>query len=256
MLKVYPVSEDATNIGGDNLIFSNVLPMLKEECILRVYIIRGIELQAKDSNGKSDAYIELRVGKLKVDSRDNYIPNSINPEFGRMFELKVTLPLQKDLCIRVKDYDLISSDETIGETWIDLENRLLTKHRGTVGLPIYYNESGPNRWRDSQRPSQILAQLCKARNLEYVAPGHGETSLKIEKNVFNLEKYEKKPPKNAHFGSKDERLCLYVLHEFNLVPEHVETRKLYNPIQPGMEQGSSFLLILIEYLKFNSNFLF
>ena len=37
-------------------------------------------------------------------------------------------------------------------------------------------------------------------------------------------------------GRKDERLCLYVLKEFNLVPEHVETRKLYNPIQPGVEQ--------------------
>lgn len=57
-----------------------------------------------------------------------------------MFELKVVLPLQKDLCIRVKDYDLISSDEIIGETWIDLENRLLTKHRATCGIPIVYNE--------------------------------------------------------------------------------------------------------------------
>ena len=57
-----------------------------------------------------------------------------------MFELKVVLPLQKDLCIRVKDYDLISSDEIIGETWIDLENRLLTKYRATCGLPSAYYE--------------------------------------------------------------------------------------------------------------------
>jgi hypothetical protein len=68
------------------------------------------------------------------------MPNTTNPEFGRMFEFKATLPLQKDLCIRVKDYDLISSDEVIGETWIDIENRLLTKHRATCGLPVAYNE--------------------------------------------------------------------------------------------------------------------
>jgi len=58
----------------------------------------------------------------------------------RMFEMKVVLPMQKDLCIRIKDYDLICSDEIIGETWIDLENRFMTKHRATCGLPLAYNE--------------------------------------------------------------------------------------------------------------------
>ena len=57
-----------------------------------------------------------------------------------MFEMKVILPLQKDLCIRIKDYDLLMSDETIGETHIDLENRFLSKHRATCGLPLVYNE--------------------------------------------------------------------------------------------------------------------
>ena len=60
--------------------------------------------------------------------------------FNSMFELKVILPLQKDLCVRVKDYDLICSDEIIGETWIDLDNRFMTKHRATCGLPKVYYE--------------------------------------------------------------------------------------------------------------------
>lgn len=33
---------------------------------------------------KSDPYIQIEVGKLKVDNRDSYIPNSTNPEFGRL----------------------------------------------------------------------------------------------------------------------------------------------------------------------------
>lgn len=58
----------------------------------------------------------------------------------RLFELKALIPIHKDLKIRVKDYDLLSSDDTVGETTIDLENRYLTKFRATCGLPKTYWE--------------------------------------------------------------------------------------------------------------------
>ena len=58
-----------------------------------------------------------------------------------MFELKANLPIVKDLIIRIKDWDFLTSDETIGQTTIDLENRLLTKYRATCGLPSQYNMS-------------------------------------------------------------------------------------------------------------------
>ena len=86
---------------------------------------------------------------------------------------------------------MISSDETIGETWLDIENRLLTKHRATCGLPCTYNESGPNRWRDSRKPSHILADVCKLRNLQYALPKNGDLSLTIDNNVFTLDKFGK-----------------------------------------------------------------
>ncbi len=56
----------------------------------------------------------------------------------RMFELKATLPMDKDLVLRVKDYDLIGTDDVIGETVIDLENRFLSKFRAMCGLPQTY----------------------------------------------------------------------------------------------------------------------
>ena len=56
-----------------------------------------------------------------------------------MFELKAMMPLDKDLYIRIKDYDLLSTDDVIGETVIDLENRFLSRFRATAGLPITYS---------------------------------------------------------------------------------------------------------------------
>lgn len=59
--------------------------------------------------------------------------------FFSVFEVIGTLPLNKDLTIQVWDKDLTTSDDLIGETTIDLENRYLSRHRATVGLPKQYH---------------------------------------------------------------------------------------------------------------------
>ncbi|KAG1682552.1 Dysferlin [Nymphon striatum] len=200
------------------------LPALSsEDIIVRVYIVR------------SDPFVTIKMGRKKADSRDNYRPNTVNPIFGHMFELRGSLPLDKDLTVSIKDYDLVGSDDLIGETVIDLENRYLTKYRATCGLPKQYYISGPNIWRDGRKPREILGEVCDLQNLP-TPHFYSDFSVSIGKKLYTLLQFGDEPP-NPHLGPPGERIALHVLNTMGLAPEHVETRPLFSPMMPGLEQG-------------------
>uniref|UniRef100_A0A8C3IJY9 Dysferlin n=1 Tax=Chrysemys picta bellii TaxID=8478 RepID=A0A8C3IJY9_CHRPI len=206
-----------------------------QECLIRIYIIRAFDLQPKDSNGKCDPYVKISVGKKSINDQDNYIPCTLEPVFGKMFELTCTLPLEKDLKVTLYDYDLLSKDEKIGETVIDLENRFLSKFGARCGLPQTYCISGPNQWRDQLRPSQLLHLFSLQRNCK--APIYKPDRVIFREQEYVLSEFEDGKPLNPHLGAPEERLALYALRKQGLVPEHVETRPLYSPLQPEIEQG-------------------
>uniref|UniRef100_A0A183AJD0 C2 domain-containing protein n=1 Tax=Echinostoma caproni TaxID=27848 RepID=A0A183AJD0_9TREM len=169
--------------------------------------------------------------------RENLFSFLISFLMYRMFQLKCHLPIEKDLHIRIKDYDLLGTDDIIGETYVDLENRRLTKYRATCGLPQTYCVSGPNQWRDSKTPSEILADVCDYYSLP--PPQYEETgaSHNFGQKNFALDQFERGTIPNPHLGPAKERLSLHILNHLPLVKEHVETRMLFSPLQPNIEQG-------------------
>uniref|UniRef100_A0A673LEX8 Myoferlin n=1 Tax=Sinocyclocheilus rhinocerous TaxID=307959 RepID=A0A673LEX8_9TELE len=225
--KVYPLPDDP-GVPPPPQQFRELPDSVSQECVVRIYVVQAIDLQPKDNNGKCDPYIKISLGKKSIDDRDNYVPYTLNPVFGRMFELTCFLPQDKDLKIAIYDFDLLSRDEKVGETVIDLENRLLSRFGSYCGLAQTYCISGPNHWRDQLNPSKILEQLARWKGLRSIQ----RCLVYIYVCILEANKEI-----HEHLGPPSERIALHVLRTQGLVPEHVETRTLYSSFQPTLPQG-------------------
>ncbi|XP_077114709.1 myoferlin isoform X5 [Ranitomeya variabilis] len=234
--RIYPLSDDP-GIQAPPRQFRELPDSGPQECIVRIYIIRGIDLQPKDNNGLCDPYIKITLSKKVIEDRDNYLPNTLNPVFGRMYELSCYLPQEKDLKISVYDYDALTRDEKVGETVIDLENRFLSRFGSHCGLPQTYCVTGINQWRDQQKPSEILQNVARFKSVPPPVYSDNGTKATFSGREYSLEDCETNKKIHQHLGPAKERLALYILRGQGLVPEHVETRTLYSTFQPNLSQG-------------------
>ncbi|XP_055083337.1 LOW QUALITY PROTEIN: myoferlin [Periophthalmus magnuspinnatus] len=234
--KIYPLPDDP-GVPYPPRQFRELPESAPQECLVRIYVVRCISLQPKDTNGMCDPYLKISLGRKTVDDRDHYKPNTLNPEFGRMIEMSCFLPQDKDLKISVYDYDLLSRDEKVGETIIDLENRLLSRFRPSCGLPETYCISGINQWRDQLKPSHILQNVAKIRGVTAPTVEANGTTMIFDGKQYSLQEFEANTVIHSHLGPPRERLALHVLRKQGLVPEHVETRTLYSTHQPNLPQG-------------------
>uniref|UniRef100_A0A0R3RPS5 C2 domain-containing protein n=1 Tax=Elaeophora elaphi TaxID=1147741 RepID=A0A0R3RPS5_9BILA len=211
------------------------------KCTVRVYIVRAFDLVSRRKDGTCDAYISVKCGtKKKKNLRKDYRPNSLNPLFGQMIEMEVEIPMDKNLVVSVMDRHRIFSDNEIGHTVIDLENRLLTQFRATVGLPQKYTIRGPLVWRDQLTPLSILKRHCMKMNYptpEVLTKGD-DVGIVMAGVAVWLSDIENLPPTHGEIlGRPLQRIALYILTKMNLVPEHVETRPLYSAINMDSECG-------------------
>ncbi|XP_051968230.1 myoferlin isoform X1 [Xyrauchen texanus] len=234
--KVYPLPDDP-GVTPPPRQFRELPDSIPQECVVRIYVVRALDLQPKDNNGKCDPYIKIHLGKKCIDDRDNYMPNTLFPVFGRMFELTCFLPQDKDLKIAVYDFDLLTQDEKVGETVIDLENRLLSHFGSYCGLPQTYCISGPNQWRDQLKPSQILQHHARFKGISEPRTEDNGNTLTFGGQLYCLSDFEANKEIHQHLGPPSERIALHVLRTQVLVSEHVETRTLYSSFQPNMPQG-------------------
>ncbi|KAJ3607327.1 hypothetical protein NHX12_024379 [Muraenolepis orangiensis] len=234
--RVYPLSDDPGVMAPPRQ-FRELPDSGPQECLVRVYILRALDLQPKDNNGRCDPYMRISLGRNTIDDSDHYIPNTTNPVFGKMYEMSCYLPQEKDLKISVYDYDLLTRDEKVGETVIDLENRFLSRYNAYCGLPQTYCTSGSNQWRDQLKPSQILDNVARLKSMSKPRTEDNGNTLSFQGKDYTLAEFEANQEVHQHLGPARERMCLHVLRTMDLVPEHVETRTLFSSFQPTLSQG-------------------
>ncbi|XP_056157898.1 fer-1-like protein 4 [Lampris incognitus] len=221
--------------------------------LIRLYVVKATGLAPTDPNGKADPYLVVQVGQQSLDSKDRYIPKQLNPVFGEVFEVTVSFPLETELVVMVMDHDLVGSDDVIGETRVDLENRFYSRHLPCCGLPQYYDTDGYNKWRDAKRPSAILVELCRKNGIP--SPEYRPSEVKVLNKIFKIppdalpeELLKKNQLSLEEEEEVEEHVALSVLRRWgemrefvpgacHLVPEHVEVRSLQNQDKPGLPQG-------------------
>jgi len=118
---------------------------------VRVYILRCLNLTAQDDSSsilvkmagmsafsKANSYLEIIIGEGEsndaklvkyVNDRQNFVVNSLSPDFFTFFELDAEFPHDWKLTINVKSRNEAGSDSLIGTTIIDLEDRYLGEYR-------------------------------------------------------------------------------------------------------------------------------
>ncbi|XP_023266561.1 otoferlin, partial [Seriola lalandi dorsalis] len=240
-----PLSEEITREAGfdPNMgMFQSIPHNDPINVLVRVYVVRATDLHPADINGKADPYVVIKLGKSEVKDKENYISKQLNPVFGKSFDIEATFPMESMLTVSVYDWDLVGTDDLIGETKIDLENRFYSKYRATCGISSNYSVHGYNVWRDPMKPSQILAKLCKDGKIDVPHYGPGG-KVKVASRIFQGQ--TEIEDENGLKKQTEEHLALTVLNHWEeiprlgckLVPEHVETRPLLNPDKPGIEQG-------------------
>lgn len=127
------------------------LLIAERKCVVRVYVLKAINLASRDNGSDSDPYIEVTLGQKSYSDRDEYQEDEPNPEIYKKFDFEAIFPGTPMLSIKMWDYDLIFGDDLIGETLIDLEDRYFSSDWNSI-------TNKPIEQRSIYHPSTKVAQ--------------------------------------------------------------------------------------------------
>ena len=112
--------------------------LVKRSVIVRIYILEMNNLSRRDTFSESDPYIKILLGdKLLINEQKKAFKDSKNCKWYKYYDIKTELPGSSKLRIQVMDYNSVFSDDLIGETSIDIEDRYFdNRWQSLINKPI------------------------------------------------------------------------------------------------------------------------
>ena len=158
--------------------------------IVRVYVLTGVALAPKDDDGSSDPYYKLRCGNYSLDTRSDCKYDTLDPEFYKCHEITgLSVPGDNMLTLEMWDWDQIASDDIIGQTTIDLEERFLSPEwqamqpRPPVEYRTLWNPAGTAQ---QGRVEMIVEIVDEAENRKQPVPRRDIAPPKPQKFEIRL----------------------------------------------------------------------
>jgi len=140
-----------------------------QQYTVRLYVLRALNLAEMDIGmfgrpGKSDPYLKVNIGDDKFNDKENYVSDATDVDFYKCIELHTELPGAGQLEIEVMDYDFFGSDDLIGKTVVDLEDRWFDQRWQRMGIENKIPDVGKTRW--ATKPLERRSLFTDTKNLE------------------------------------------------------------------------------------------
>lgn len=100
---------------------------------LIIQVIEARNLLAMDSNGLSDPYVKVQLGRQRAKTK--VVKKSLNPIWDEEFSFRVG-NLKEEICISVLDEDKYFADDFLGQIKVPVSN-LLDKENLSLGIQWY-----------------------------------------------------------------------------------------------------------------------
>jgi len=154
----------------DEVVDRNRVPAVQG--VLQVDVLRARNLIKADQTifgGKSDPYVVLTIGETQISFVDEYIENSVNPEWGYHAEFPMEQSIGTSMTLEVWDYDRNKDDDFLGRCHLDLsedENessrwiRLKGVRKGEVEVKLSCSSTFPSRQPSLRYVLTLLIDSC------------------------------------------------------------------------------------------------